>query len=570
MRKTLSLICLLVFAITVSKAKSKKPKFDRVGKVTYKIIYNGKEYKSRPTVVEYAANSVKISRSNSGMNLIPGTPEESTFIDFHNQKIVNLAEVKGGKLYNYETPFSKIKELKITEETEKIAGYECKKATVSLFSNRIDIWFTTKARIKGSPQPAVGMPEGLVLKVVRNGSFITVADKVEIKKNRKAKSLLPNEFGKTVDRVEYKKQLDASYVTTVNVFNDEQLCWGWKKENPEGDKLNEVYHYSGGTVIVKKVKLPELNYAHSIFAELKQYSNGDAYDRTGTIFIIPVDKKKSFLDGLKGGKDKLPIWESKNGKKYQGVLATEEYNPAIELIRFFTTFGVRHFNDRRKIMDWEDHSYFKKDVSEYKSLLKGEVYIGAFIGNYDKGGHKVSLDLKYYPSSQELYKETPKQPWIYPAFNTLNIMEMSGQNYGTMFLGDSLNVEVEIPKGVKNLKMIYTTTGHGGWGTGDEFVPKENSILINGEKVFAFTPWRKDCGTYRKYNPASGNFWNGVSSSDLSRSGWCPGTITNPVIINLSDLKPGKHKITVAIPLGKNEGGTSSWNVSGVLIGDME
>ena len=51
----------------------------------------------------------------------------------------------------------------------------------------------------------------------------------------------------------------------------------------------------------------------------------------------------------------------------------------------------------------------------------------------------------------------------------------------------------------------YITTGHGGWDTGDEFVPKANTILIDGEPRFIYTPWRCDCGTYRTLNPASGN-----------------------------------------------------------------
>ena len=71
-------------------------------------------------------------------------------------------------------------------------------------------------------------------------------------------------------------------------------------------------------------------------------------------------------------------------------------------------------------------------------------------------------------------------------------------------------------------------------------------------------------------NPVSGNFWNGISSSDYSRSGWCPGTATNPVYIDLHDLAPGRHTVTVAIPQGENEGGSfSHWMVSGVLLGNV-
>ena len=147
-------------------------------------------------------------------------------------------------------------------------------------------------------------------------------------------------------------------------------------------------------------------------------------------------------------------------------------------------------------------------------------------------------------------------------------MEMAGQHYGRMFKTDSLTVEFELPENVSNLRLRYISTGHGGWGGGDEFNPKENVIIIDGEKVFTHTPWRCDCATFREMNPVSGNFWNGQSSSDLSRSGWCPGTATQPVYFDLSFLKPGKHTITIAIPQGDDEGNSfNHWMVSGILLG---
>jgi hypothetical protein len=87
--------------------------------------------------------------------------------------------------------------------------------------------------------------------------------------------------------------------------------------------------------------------------------------------------------------------------------------------------------------------------------------------------------------------------------------------------------------------------------------------------VYDFIPWRTDCGSYRSFNPSSGNFENGLSSSDLSRANWCPGTITNPIYIDLGDLKKGEHKITIKIPQGPKQGESFSfWNVSGVLLGN--
>lgn len=138
-----------------------------------------------------------------------------------------------------------------------------------------------------------------------------------------------------------------------------------------------------------------------------------------------------------------------------------------------------------------------------------------------------------------------------------------------MFENDSLRIEFEVPEGVKNISLRYISTGHGGWGGGDEFNQKVNEIFINNRFVDSYIPWNANCGSYRKYNPASGNFWNGVTSSDYSRSGWCPGEATNPVYIPLGDVEPGKHVMKIAIPIGERQGGSfSHWNISGVLIGE--
>ena len=57
----------------------------------------------------------------------------------------------------------------------------------------------------------------------------------------------------------------------------------------------ECYSAAGGTIILKKVKLPDYVANRTVFVEVAQYSDGDAYDRTGSIFLIPTDKKQSFL-----------------------------------------------------------------------------------------------------------------------------------------------------------------------------------------------------------------------------------------------------------------------------------
>jgi hypothetical protein len=321
-------------------------------------------------------------------------------------------------------------------------------------------------------------------------------------------------------------------------------------------------------VIVRKVAVPKIPAGGHIFVDLTEQSNGDAYDRTGSVFIVPTDNKLSFLDGLKNGPQALPVYQNGNGKKYQGVVRTSNYSPPLELMRFFTPFGIKQYNTIKiKNRTWQDSVFYRQDVSDLAPMLSGkEVWIGANVANYDKGGHRISLNLTVHGEEDS---PMPEDNFALPLFDTNNVLEMAGQEYATMFSDEKgLEVSFSLDKPVKRARLRYITTGHGGWENGDEFLQKRNTICLDGRDIYAFTPWRTDCGSYRTYNPASGNFDNGLSSSDYSRSNWCPGTTTNPVYIDLGDLTAGEHAIQVKIPMGAPEGGSfSSWNVSGVLIG---
>lgn len=541
-------------------------------KVTYQSVVNGKAMnRGGKNLLIATPESAKSFTDNSEIDLIPKTPKEASYIDYNAKKTYQVADLYDGKRVYTESDFSEYPEVTITNETEKIMGYTCKKATSVLRSNHIEIWFTTDLPVKGTPVISYGMVNGLVLKVVRNGNYALEATNIEPLKDKNLQ-LIPENLGEKVDEALYRYKITNSFVTDVSVFKDEQISWGNAIENPAGEQLNKVYRFAGGTIILKKMKLPEVDSDYQVFAELTQYSNGDAYDRTGSVFVIPQEKEKSFFDALENGIETVPGFTAANGKNYYGTVATPNYTPTVELIRFFTPFGINYYNDKVQVygQKWEQKAYYKQEVTELLPLLKGEVWIGTYIGNYDKGGHKVSLDLKYYPGSRMVRKEkNEKQEWIYPLFNTLNIMEMAGQEYGTMFENDSLEINFEVPDSLKNVYLRYISTGHGGWGGGDEFNKKLNEIFVDNNRVFSYIPWNCGCGTERKYNPASGNSWNGLSSSDYSRSGWCPGEASNPVYIPLQNLKPGKHTFKVAIPIGKNEGGSfSAWNISGVLIGE--
>lgn len=570
--KHIVLLIFLSFYLSIGfSATEKLP--SRV-EVTYQTSVNGKIRPDGPVnKVECSVLSSKSWVESDNRRLLPTVAKETSYIDFTQKKTFQVARFSDGSVIHTPLAFSEYPVLAETKDTAVILGYNCKHLKTSLRSNSIDIWYTTETGTKGTPSMAYGIPDGLVLKVVRNGNYEIVAREVKLIKQKDSGPILPAEMGESLELPVYRHRITENLITTVPVFTNESISFGNKISNPADTESEKTFKYSAGTVILKKVKLPAVPDDTQLFVELYQHSAGDAYDRTGSVFMIPLDKEQSFLDGLRNGTKTMPAFQATNGKSYHGVIATENFSPIVEIMRFFTPFGIGQFNDKVTVygQTWEDSTLYKQEVTELLPVLQGERWIGVFIGNYDKGGHRVSLKLKYYPGSMELSDKPGKKHWIMPLFNTLNVMEMSGQDYGTMFENDSLTVDFKVPEGVKNIRMRYITTGHGGWGGGDEFNQKVNTVLLDGKVMFRFTPWRSDCATFRKYNPASGNFWNGVTSSDYSRSGWCPGTATNPVFYPVLDLQAGNHRINVAIPLGKKEGGSfSSWNVSGVLMGEYE
>jgi hypothetical protein len=498
-------------------------------------------------------------------NPVPGYAESSTYVDYAQDSVYTILDYSDGKYYssnsltNNDVVFSK-------EGKEKLWGYDCTKYKTSINSNNIEVWMTESLGFEATPLPGLGYLKGVMVRCTRNGSFITDLDTVK-KQKYALVDMIPDYKGRHKTSRELSQLKKDKLVIRIPIFKAEQIHFA-DYEPIGGDiPFDTTLHFSHGTLIVKRIKLPELPAHYQLFAEIHQRSNGDAYDRTASVFVIPTEKAKSFKDGLQR-LEALPSFVGKDGKEYQGIKAEKDYLPPVELVRFFTSFGAGHFNDKVQIdgLEWTDENYYKMEVSELRDRLRGDVLIGAFIGNYDKGGHKISLDLLAYPGENK-WSDKPLKEHSIPLFNTCNVMEMSGQNYGRLFATDSLEVEFEIPNNTKNIRLRYISTGHGGWDNGDEFNPKENTIFIDEVKMFTHTPWRCDCATFRDQNPVSGNFWNGVSSSDYSRSGWCPGTATNPVFFDLGFLKPGKHTLRVAIPQGKDEGGSfSHWMISGALL----
>lgn len=584
--KKITLIALLSVLPLVAGAQVKIPK--NADRFTYWQFEYGEKTDTTVITVDRYGDAIIINTPKPDGVLIPGYCQTVTSAGYATDSITVTATYDDSAYY-YRTGFSRSDIEWRTERGErKTEKYIC-----SINSNTLVFEMDENALVNVNPLPHYGLTKGVLRSYSRNGQLRIKLAKAEyigndraIASSRQAEPPaninLPFTPTRRVTPRELDRIMKERLVVTTRIFDHEQIHWGAQNAHVDGGiqavPYDTVLHFAGGTLILKRVKLPYFPAHYQHFVELHQQSNGDAYDRTGSVFIIPRSSYKdvNFFDGINDHPDSMPVFTGRDGQRYQGMTRIAgKYDPPVELVRFFTPFGVGKFNERMKGfgIEWRDETYYRQEITDlYNSVMNGmyDVVIGAWIGNYDGGGHLLTMDIKSYPNDYSGQLTYPTKG-IIPLFNTCNVLEMAGQNYGKLFGTDSLTVTFKLDTvDISSVRLRYISTGHGGWGEGDEFVPKTNTILIDGKPAFTHTPWREDCGCYRDLNPVSGNFWNGLSSSDFSRSGWCPGTATQPVYFDMTPWADGKeHTLTVAIPQGKPvEGMFSHWAVSGVLIID--
>lgn len=94
--------------------------------------------------------------------------EEQTIIDFQAQKILTFLTVgkeKDALTYKTEVPIERVSDWQMTDQTRKIAGYLCRKATVSYRNEPYAVWFTTDLPLRYAPVPALTPEKGVALLV---------------------------------------------------------------------------------------------------------------------------------------------------------------------------------------------------------------------------------------------------------------------------------------------------------------------------------------------------------------------------------------------------------------------
>lgn len=390
------------------------------------------------------------------------------------------------------------------------------------------------------------------------------------------------------------KEFAAKGNTTIKVFDktnvhyDSTKIAGFKEADADG-----IIRLVNGRIILKKIQVPHYERNVKVYIKTTIASNGDRWDKTGSCFVLPR-KSAINLMTIAEGKNKFPAVDSLKLEKLVGVVAGKDYLPTVELMRFMTPFGVGFYSSNNDTLSskrrpvyipkWEKCVQWQQDITDLYPLLEDEAYVGVFIDTWTEQGYLASVELQFKESTISCDRMQRRQ--VMPLLNTVYYIS---QEYPDIFARKPITTDFVLPKGARNVRLKYIVTGHGGHDGGDEFVQKENILSLDGKEVKRFIPWRDDCASFRRFNPATG-VWlekrvasyigeNGytekeveepVASSDFSRSNWCPGTDVVPEEVELGDLKAGCHTFTVDIPKAQPINGNemNHWLVSAYLVWD--
>jgi len=160
------------------------------------------------------------------------------------------------------------------------------------------------------------------------------------------------------------------------------------------------------------------------------------------------------------------------------------------------------------------------DVTDYASLLHGNIEIRMFIDTWGTGGWDLHLDFDYVAGTPQYLYSNIQEVWHgdYSFGNPTNLQPCD-------------TVSIDYPANTQKATFRVSTTGHG-WGgnnTGNaaEFYHAVHNFHLNGSSVFSQDLWN-DCDP----NPDNCNGQAGTWQYD--RAGWCPGTIAPPFIYDFT------------------------------------
>ena len=185
--------------------------------------------------------------------------------------------------------------------------------------------------------------------------------------------------------------------------------------------------------------------------------------------------------------------------------------------------SVLHLNDwfeiGRYVTPYGVECGWSFDVTDYRSLLIGEVPLRSYIDTWVQPGWLVNIQFDLISGVPEFPFTTVRNVW----------------NYDYVVYGDTTNpvnissVTEYIPSDAQEVDLRMITTGHGQGNTDNaaEFSLKIHDIFLNGEFSYFHNFWRDDCEN-NDCSPQNGTW-------QYDRAGFCPGDKVIPQDFDLLD-----------------------------------
>ena len=178
--------------------------------------------------------------------------------------------------------------------------------------------------------------------------------------------------------------------------------------------------------------------------------------------------------------------------------------------------SVKHLDDwyeiGRYVTPYGIECGWSFDVTDYRSLLKGDVELRSYIDTWVQPGWLVTITFDLISGAPENPHTVVRNIW----------------NYDYVVYGDTTNpvnissVTEYLPIDANDAYLRMVTTGHGQGNTDNaaEFSLKLHDIFLNGDLAYMHNFWRDDC-EHNQCSPQNGTW-------QYDRAGFCPGDKVTP------------------------------------------
>tara|TARA_B110000008_G_scaffold137198_1_gene139170 strand:+ start:992 stop:2353 length:1362 start_codon:yes stop_codon:yes gene_type:complete len=320
-----------------------------------------------------------------------------------------------------------------------------------------------------------------------------------------------DEFELSTDNTTFGKTLSISPKDYINIyvrFSPDEI--GSKTGNLKIDnsKTNPININLSANAIKLRINYKAFNQQHLAFGSGKNQTSVQNFDLHDTLENIESIKMFIQLDCPSGGCNAWDVFSNifvkdPNSSKY------------FEIGRYITPYGI----DNKKL-----ERGFEIDVTDFKSMLTGNVELKAFIEVWGSDGWNLSVDFDYVIGEPDYINYQVSEIIQY------NRNSLEGVVYGEDESKFDLIKTVSIGSDVESthLRTIITGWGHATPNDPDgrpcaEWCYRTHNIKINNANTFQHYMGPIGCAS-NPVSPQNGNW-------EPDRAGWCPG-MEVPVRIN--------------------------------------